>query len=131
MNTGARTPEELETLFEDTLILRDHEALSRLFEDGAVLVVDEERSAYGTEDIARLALATWEGDHTYVANPQCVIQARDIALVVTARDINVMRRDSDGIWRYTIVGSVAKNRHIHYALQSLIKSSDANIIAND
>jgi ketosteroid isomerase-like protein len=103
MNAGARTPEELETLFEDTLILRDHQALARLFEDGAVLVVDDERSAYGAEDIARLALATWEGDHTYVANPLRVIQVRDIALVVSAWDINVMRRDSDGIWRYTIV----------------------------
>jgi hypothetical protein len=131
MNADARTPEELETLFEDTLILRDPQALARLFEDGAVLVVDDERSAYGAEDIARLALATWVGDHTYVANPLRVIQARDIVLVVSARDISVMRQGSDGIWRYTIVGSVAKNLHIHYAVQSLIKSSDANIIAND
>jgi hypothetical protein len=103
MNAGARTPEELETLFEDTLILSDHQALARLFEDGAVLIVDDERSAHGPEDIARLALVIWDGDHTYVANPLRVIQARDIALVVSARDFNVMRRGSDGIWRYTIV----------------------------
>jgi len=103
MNAGARTPEELETLFEDTLILRDHQALARLFEYGAVLVVDDERSAHGSEDIARLALVIWEDDHTYVANPKCVIQARDIALIVSGRDINVMRRGNDGTWRYTIV----------------------------
>jgi hypothetical protein len=103
MIAGARTPEELETLFEDTLMLRDHQALAELFEDGAVLVIDEEQSARGGEAIARLALVTWEEDHTYVANPQCVMQARDIALIVSERGINVVRRSGDGSWRYAIV----------------------------
>lgn len=102
MSAGARTPEELETLLEDTLLLRDHQALAELFEDGAVLVVNDEQSAWG-EAIARLALATWAGGQTYVANPQWVMQARDIALIVSARGINVVRRRSDGTWRYAIV----------------------------
>jgi hypothetical protein len=103
MNAGARTPEELETLFEDTLVLRDHQALAELFEEGAMLVVDDERSARGSEDITGLALVTWEGGHTYAADPQRVLQARDIALIVSERGINVARRGHDGTWRYAIV----------------------------
>ncbi len=35
MSGGVQTPEELDTLFEDTLVLRDGQALAALFEDGA------------------------------------------------------------------------------------------------
>ena len=101
--SGARTPEELETLFEDALVIRDREALAELFEERAVLVAGDERPACGGEEIARLALATWEGDHTYVADPRRVTQARDIALIVAERGINVVRRGCDGDWRYAIV----------------------------
>ena len=31
MRTGARTPEEIETLFEDAFVTRDREALAQLF----------------------------------------------------------------------------------------------------
>jgi hypothetical protein len=103
MSIDAQTPEELETLFEDTLMLRDHQALAELFEDGAVLVIGNERSARGGEAIARLALVTWAGGQTYVANPQYVMQARDIALIVCERGINVVRRSRCGTWRYAIV----------------------------
>lgn len=109
MSIGAHTPEELETLFEDTLMLRDNRALAELFEDGAVLVVGDERSARGGEAIARLALMTWAGGQTYVANPQYVMQARDIALIVCEWGINVVRRSSDGTWRYAIVRQSVDN----------------------
>lgn len=109
MGAGAQTPEELETLFEDTLLLRDRQALAELFEDGAVLVVSDEESARGGEDIAQLALVTWEGGRTYVADPQGVMQARDIALLVSRRGTNVMRRGSDGTWRYAIVCQATDN----------------------
>lgn len=102
MSIGAQTPEELETLFEDTLMLRDHQGLVELFEDGAVLVIGKERSARGGEAIARLALMTWVGGKTYVANPQYVMQARDIALIICERGINVVRRGRSGTWRYAI-----------------------------
>ncbi len=36
MRVGAGTPEELETLFEDALVMRDVQALAELFEEGAV-----------------------------------------------------------------------------------------------
>jgi glucose/arabinose dehydrogenase len=100
---GARTPEELEVLLEDTLLLRDQRLLAALFEDGAVFVAEGERSARGGKAMARLALATWQGGHSYVAKPQRVIQARDIALIVAEQGLNVVRRSSDGIWRYAII----------------------------
>jgi hypothetical protein len=31
------------------------------------------------------------------------MQARDIALIVAERGINVVRRGADGVWRYAIV----------------------------
>ncbi|MBE2222929.1 MAG: hypothetical protein IAF02_15395 [Anaerolineae bacterium] len=102
MNSDAQTPEELEMLFEDSLLLRDPKSLMALFADGAVLDIDGEASARG-KDIVRLALATWDSDQTYVAAPQRVIQARDMALIVSKRGINVVRRNSSGIWQYVIV----------------------------
>lgn len=103
MRANARTPEELETLFEDTLLIRDREALAALFEDGSVLVAGTGGPACGGEEIARLALATWECDRSYVADPRRVMQARDIALIIVERGINVARRGSDGVWRYAVV----------------------------
>ncbi len=103
MRPGARTPEELEALFEDAFVARDRDALAQLFEDEAVLVAgDGVHEARGGEEIARFATAMWERDRTYVADPQRVLQARDTALVVGERGINVVRRRSDGAWRYAI-----------------------------
>jgi hypothetical protein len=103
MRPGARTPEELETLLEDAFVIRDGEALAGLFEDGAVLVAgDWLPEARGGEEIARFATAMWESDRTYLADPRRVLQARDTALVVAERGINVVRRGSDGAWRYAI-----------------------------
>jgi hypothetical protein len=101
MRKGARTPEELEMLFEDAFVIRDRDALAALFEEGAVLG-DESREARGVDEIAGLAGAIWESDRTYVAEPRRVLQARDTGLVVATRGINVVRRGSDGGWRYAI-----------------------------
>src|ERR671915_1079680 len=103
MRPEARTPEELETLFEDTFVTRDGAALARLFEDGAVLLTrDGSMEARGGGRIAELAAAMWERGCTYLADPQRVLQARDTALVVADCGINVVRRGSDGTWRYAI-----------------------------
>jgi hypothetical protein len=100
---GARTPEELEALFEDAFVTRDDEALSAMFGEGAVLVVGEgPDAARGVEEIARLATALWDRDRTYLAAPRRVVQARDTALVLADGAINVLRRGSDGAWRYAI-----------------------------
>jgi hypothetical protein len=100
--SGARTPEELETLFEDALLTRDGAMLAALFEDGAVFVAGDEPSVRGGAAITRRALALCDGGRTYVADPQRVLQARDLALVLAERGIAVMRRGSDDTWRYVI-----------------------------
>jgi quercetin dioxygenase-like cupin family protein len=103
VTSGARTPEELETLFEDALLLRDHQILTALFESGATLVVGGERPVRGGEAIAHAALATRSGIGAYVAEPRRVLLARTSALVVTDQGVNVMHRGDDGAWRYAIV----------------------------
>ncbi len=102
MGHGARTPEELETLFEDAFVMRDSRALAPLFEDGAVLVAGGGPEARGGEAIARSAATMWEHDRTYYADPRRILQARDTALVVSDLSIGVVRRASDGTWRYAI-----------------------------
>lgn len=103
MRPGARTPEELETLFEDAFVVRDSAAVAALFEDGALLVTGGARGeARGGEQIARTAVALWSGERTYLAGPQRVLQARDCALIVASHGVNVVRRASDGTWRYAI-----------------------------
>jgi hypothetical protein len=103
MNSGARTPEELETLLEDAFVVRDGDALAGLFEAGGVLVdSDRQRQARGGEEIARFAIRLQKRDYVYLAAPRQVLQARDTALVLAEQGINVGRRGSDGRWRYAI-----------------------------
>jgi hypothetical protein len=103
MRPGARTPEELETLLEDAFVVRNGDALAELFEDGAVLVADDAtREARGGQEIARLASELWQRNRTYLADPRRVLQARNTALIITKRGVNVVRRGSDGAWRYAI-----------------------------
>ena len=102
MRRGARTPEELETLLEDAFVTRDREALADLFDEGALLAAGDEPHARGADDIARAATAIWDDGGTYVSDPRHVLQARDTALLVAERAINVVRRGSDGCWRYAI-----------------------------
>jgi Domain of unknown function (DUF4440) len=103
MRPGAQTPEELETLLEDAFVVRSGDALAELFEDGAVLVADDgTREARGGQEIARLASQMWQRNHTYLAEPRRILQARNTALILTKRGVNVVRRGSDGAWRYAI-----------------------------
>ncbi len=103
MLVGARTPEELETLFEDAFLLRDHEELAQLFEEGAVLVAGGGlKEARGGKEIARLTTEMWDLERTYLADPRRVLQVRDTALVLAGGTINVARRGDDGSWRYAI-----------------------------
>ena len=99
---GARTPEELEALFEDAFVTRDAEALSRCSRRArcSPLARDRTRPAAALKSVGSPAL--WEGERTYVAEPRRVVQARDIALVLADRAINVLLRGSDGAWRYAI-----------------------------
>ena len=103
MNDGARTPEELETLFEDAFVVRDRDAVGALFEAGALLIAaGGAAAARGPEQIAQRAVAMWESDRTYVADRAQVLQSRDTALVLAGHGTSVMRRGRDGAWRYVI-----------------------------
>lgn len=100
---SAGTPEELETMFEDALLIGDAQVLAHLFDEEAALVVDAGLPLRNREQIARLALTTWQGGRTYVADPRSVVQVGDIALILVEGGINVMRRSREGAWRYAIV----------------------------
>ncbi len=103
MRPGARTPEELESLLEDAFLTRDAEALSEMFEEGAVLIAGaRQHEARGGEEIGRLARELWDCDETYLAEPRRVVQARRTALVLANGAISVVRRGGDGDWRYAI-----------------------------
>jgi hypothetical protein len=100
---GARTPEELDSLFEDAFVLRDTGALAPLFEARALLVAaGVTGEGRGTEKIARLASTLLSRDFTYVADPRRVVQTHDIALVLATQATSVVRRGADGAWRYAI-----------------------------
>jgi hypothetical protein len=103
MGAGARTPEELETLLEDAFVLHDPQALAQLFQPGAMLVVGGDLpEARGRRQIAQVATQLWDSHRLYLADPRRVLQARDTALVVSGRAINVVRRTDSGSWRYAI-----------------------------
>ena len=103
MTQPARTPEELDALFEDAFVLRDAAAVAPLFEARALLVAHGVTGeARGCEQIARSASALWSRDFTYVADPRRVVQAHDIALILATQGTSVVGRGADGAWRYAI-----------------------------
>ena len=84
---GARTPEELEDLLEDAVVLADEDAIARLFEADAVVV---DRGGRTTGLVG------------YRSDPRTVLQARDVALVLSPTAINVARRSGDRGWRFVV-----------------------------
>lgn len=100
MDPQASTPEELDALLEDAFVIRDREALTGMFEPGAVLVIGEE--THGSDQIASALTSLWDRDRTYVADPRRIVQARDTALILAEHDISVAHRAPDGAWRYAI-----------------------------
>jgi ketosteroid isomerase-like protein len=103
MAAGGQTPEELETLLEDALLMRDAEALAELFEDAGVLVVGHgPQPIRGPAQIARSAWLLWRHQPGYLAGPRRVWQARDTALLLGDGVIHVARRGPDGSWKYAI-----------------------------
>jgi hypothetical protein len=100
---GGDTPEELGTLLEDAFLLRDAEAVARLFEDGSLLVIGEgSRQVRGREAILRAASLLCHHGCGYLADPRRVFQTRDTALLVGEGVMNVARRGQDGSWRFAI-----------------------------
>lgn len=79
----ARTPEELEALLEDAALLGDDEAIGALFEPDGVV-------------------AGAAGLTGYTADPRTVVQAGDVALVLSPHGVSVVRRGTGGAWRFVI-----------------------------
>lgn len=103
MRPGASTPEELESLLEDALTTGDGESLRGLFETAAVLVAPcGTQELRGGAQIASHACVLRDDGYVYLADPWRVLQARDIALVIAERAVNVMRRGADQRWRYAV-----------------------------
>ena len=103
MKAGGRTPEELDTLFEDAFVVRDPTRLCSLFCDGAVLASSTGGlESRGGEAIGHAAAELWGRDRTYVAGGGRVLRARDLALVSSGEAVHVACRGPDGAWRIAI-----------------------------
>ena len=94
MNSGARTPEELETLLEDSCLIGGERDLTGLFEDDA-LVLTASGAARGA------AAAPLAAGSAYVAGPARILQTRDTALIIARSGVSVVRR-REARWRYAI-----------------------------
>ncbi len=101
MNAGGRTPEELDTLLEDALVVRDRARLRSLFCDGAVFASGP-RESRGGEAIGRAAVELFEEGGTYVAGDGRVLRSRGLALLSSAGAAHVACRGPDGAWRIAI-----------------------------
>lgn len=102
MTYMARTPEDLDTLFEDASVLGDATLLRQLFCDHAVMAATGGGpDTVGIDSIASLVVARWRSGQTYFAGGSRVLQWRDTALAV-GHGINVSHRSADGVWRYAI-----------------------------
>jgi hypothetical protein len=89
---SASSPEELETLLEDAVLLGDEEAVLSLFDAGAVLIVGL-RVSGPEKAMAELAPLG------YVAATRTVTERRDLAVIVGDHAVNVSCRAPDGGWR--------------------------------
>lgn len=93
-----RTYDELESLLEDAVLLRDRDAVAALFEPHGLLVVGDHR-ARGPRGIARAAPRLWARD-PYLADPSSALRVHGLALAVGAESVTVARCGTDGLWRY-------------------------------
>ena len=99
---GGQTPEELETLLEDAVLLSDAGAVAGLFQPGGMLVMGGGPQLRGRGQIREAAAALCLHRPGYLAEPRRVLQVRDVALLIGPDVVNLARRGDDGTWRYEI-----------------------------
>ena len=115
-----RTPEELESLFEDAFTTRDLESMLGLFDEEAIVMLPEGQGVVrGKEELRRFLTELWKSDVSYVSRLRDVIEAGDTAVVMfdwslsgsdeagqrrvtSGRGIDVLRRDNGRGWRYLV-----------------------------
>lgn len=90
-------------MLEDAFVTGDSESMLALFDPAAVLVAGcAAPEVRGNGQIARHASALSDRGFVYLADPQRLLQARDVALVIAQRAVNVMCRGADRRWRYVV-----------------------------
>jgi hypothetical protein len=99
---GGQTPEELETLLEDAVLLGDPDAIAGLFQPGGMLVMGGAPQLRGRGQIREAAATLCLHRPGYLAGPRRVLQVRDVALLIGRDVVNLARRSDDGTWRYDI-----------------------------
>jgi Domain of unknown function (DUF4440) len=99
---GGQTPEELETLLEDAVLLGDADAVAGLFQPGGMVVMGGAPRLRGRGQIRAAAAALCLHRPGYLAEPRRVLQVRDVALLIGRHVVNLARRGDDGTWRYDI-----------------------------
>lgn len=92
---SASSPEELETLLEDGVLLGDEAAVLSLFHADAMIITDA-RVTGPEQALAELAALG------YVAATRTVTQRRDVAIIVGDQAVNVSCREPDGAWRLVV-----------------------------
>jgi hypothetical protein len=102
MVSGGRTPEELETLLEDAVLMADAAAAARLFEPYGLLFAEEAACELRGREGIRRAAAGWLFRDGYLGTARHVLQAGDTALLLGADVASVVRRREDGSWKYLI-----------------------------
>jgi hypothetical protein len=103
MDVHAGSPEELETLLEDAVLLRDGAAAAQLFEpDGVIVPWPGSAQVRGRAAIAELAAGLSSDGPGYLADPRHVTLGADLALIVSPSALNVARRRRNGSWRFVI-----------------------------
>jgi len=93
LRVAAQSPEELEILLGDALVLQDAAAVAALFEDGGVLV-QRSGCVRGRNQVAHLL-----AQQHYLAAPCSVTVVNSVAIVVGPQTVNVSCRDPGGGWR--------------------------------
>jgi hypothetical protein len=101
VKAGGRTPEELDTLLEDALVVRDRARLRSLFCEGAVFASGPQETR-GGEAIGRAAEEFCQKGRSYLAGDGRLLRARGLALVSSKRAAHVACRGPDGSWRIAI-----------------------------
>ncbi len=102
MTRAARSPEELELLLEDAILLGDAAAIDDLFTRGGTLAAGGLHPIGRGPEMFEMLLSWNERGPGYVGNSTAIVQAGRTALLIGRAAVSVARRSRDGSWRFAI-----------------------------